>query len=143
MATVSPVSSGLPRHEAPPVANARLWAGVLLAPAAWSVAELLGYFLVARACDRDPSSGVAHAGIVQDVVAVVLGIIAIVGLVLAIANLRSVGDVGDREMPGVPTVRGRARFMALAGVVMSSLFVLGIVFFALPPLFVDWCNQVR
>ena len=140
MATATP---SLPQHEAPPVANARLWAGVLLAPAAWSVAELLGYFLVARACDRNPPTGVAHAGITQDVVAVVLGIIAIVGLVIAIANLRSVGDVGDREMPGVPAVQGRARFMSLAGVVMSALFVLGIVFFALPPLFVNWCNQAR
>jgi hypothetical protein len=136
-------TSSLSEHEAPPVANARLWAGVLLAPAAWSVAELVGYFLVARACDRNPPAGAAHAGITQDVVAVVLGIIATLGLVIAIANLRSVGDVGDREMPGVPTVRGRARFMALAGVVMSSLFVLGIVFFALPPLFVNWCNQAR
>ena len=129
-------TSSLGPQEAPPVANARLWAGVLLAPGAWSVAELLGYFLVARACDRNPPNGVAHAGITQDVVAVVLGVI-------AIANLRDVGDVGDREMRGVPTVRGRARFMSLAGVVMSSLFVLGIVFFALPPLFVNWCNQVR
>ena len=136
-------TSSFSQHEAPPVANARLWAGVLIAPAAWSVAELLGYVLVARACDRVPDGGVAYAGIVQDVVAVVLGIIAVVGLVIAIANLRSVGDVGDREMPGVPTVRGRARFMAVAGVVMSSLFVLGIVFFALPPLFVNWCNQAR
>ena len=136
-------TSSLGPQEAPPVANARLWAGVLLAPGAWSVAELLGYFLVARACDRNPPNGVAHAGITQDVVAVVLGVIAIVGLVIAIANLRDVGDVGDREMRGVPTVRGRARFMSLAGVVMSSLFVLGIVFFALPPLFVNWCNQAR
>jgi hypothetical protein len=136
-------TSSVPPQEAPPVANARLWAGVLLAPGAWSVAELLGYFLVARACDRDPPSGAAHAGITQGVVAIVLGIIAIVGLLIAISNLRSVGDVGDREMPGVATVRGRARFMALAGVVMSALFMLGIVFFALPPLFVNWCNQVR
>ena len=136
-------TSSLPQQEAPPVANARLWAGVLLAPAAWSVAELVGYFLVARACDRGPAAGAARAGVTQDIVAVVLGIIAVAGLVIAIANLRSVGDVGDREMPGVPTVRGRARFMALAGVVMSSLFVLGIVFFALPPLFVNWCNQAR
>jgi hypothetical protein len=136
-------TSSLPQQEAPPVANARLWAGVLLAPAAWSVAELLGYFLVARACDREPAAGMAHAGITQGVVAIVLGIIAIVGLAIAISNLRRVGDVGGREMPGVPTARGRARFMALAGVVMSSLFVLGIVFFALPPLFVNWCNQAR
>ena len=136
-------TSRLPQHEAPPVANARLWAGVLLAPAAWSVAELLGYVLVARACDREAAAGIAHAGITQDVVAVVLGIVAIVGLVMAIGNLRSLRDVGDKERTGDPPVRGRAHFMALAGVVMSSLFVLGIVFFALPPLFVNWCNQAR
>jgi len=41
--TVATATSSLPQHEQPPVANVRLWAGVLLAPAAWTVAELLGY----------------------------------------------------------------------------------------------------
>jgi hypothetical protein len=125
------------------VANARLWAGVLLAPAAWSVAELLGYVLVARACDREPAAGMARAGVTHGVVAVALGVIAIIGLAIATGNLRSVRDVGDKETTGGPPARGRAHFMALAGVVMSALFVLGIVFFALPPLLVNWCNQVR
>ena len=79
----------------------------------------------------------------QDVVAVVLGIIAIVGLIIAIGNLRSVRDLAARETTGSPPVWGRSHFMALAGVVMSSLFVLGIVFFAQPPLFVNWCNHAR
>ena len=95
-------TSSLPQHEQPPVANVRLWAGVLLAPAAWTVAELLGYFLVARACDRDPPSGVAHAGITQDVVAIVLGIIAIVGLVISLCvavfqNARALSKLEPRK----------------------------------------------
>lgn len=137
------VTSTLPERGTPPVANSRLWAGVALAPAAWSVAELVGYVLVARACDRAQASAVAHAGVTQAVVAVVLGVIAVAGLVIAVGNWRRVRDTGEIEQPGAPPAWGRAHFMALGGVIASSLFVLGIVFFALPPLFMNSCNQVR
>jgi hypothetical protein len=136
-------TSTLAERERPPVANGRLWAGVALAPAAWSIAELLGYFLVARACDRGPAGAVAHAGVAQDVVAVVLGVIAVAGLVIAVGNWKRVRDTGEMEHTGAPPAWGRAHFMALGGVIASSLFVLGIVFFALPPLFMNSCNQVR
>ena len=127
-------------REPLPVPNARLWAGVVLAPVAWAVAELLGYVLVARACDRGTRSMMAHAGLTQDVVAVVLGIIATVGLAIAVANWRCVRDSSTEEEQ---TTWGRAHFMALGGVVASALFVLGILFFALPPLFLNACDQVR
>ena len=136
-------TSTLAERERPPVANSRLWAGVALAPAAWSIAELVGYFLVARACDRGPASAVAHAGVTQAVVAVVLGVIAVVGLVIAVGNWKGVRDTGETGETGTPPAWGRAHFMALGGVIASSLFVLGIVFFALPPLFVNWCSEVR
>ena len=127
-------------REPLPVANARLWAGVVLAPVAWALAELLGYILVARACDRGTRSAMAHAGLTQDVVAIGLGIIAVAGLAIAVGNWRR---VRDSSAAGEQTASGRARFMALGGVVTSALFVLGILFFALAPLFLNACNQVR
>ena len=127
-------------REQLPVANGRLWAGVVLAPVAWAVAELLGYVLVARECDSGTRGTMAYAGVTQDVVAIVLGIIAVVGLAIAVANWRR---VQDSSTEGEQTARGRAHFMAMGGVVASALFVLGIVFFALPPLFVNSCSQVR
>ncbi len=130
----------LSHREQLPVPSARLWAGVVLAPVAWSVAELLGYVLVARACDRGTRSMMAHAGVTQDIVAIGLGIIAVVGLVIAVGNWRRVRDASTA---GEQTARGRAHFMALGGVVASALFVLGIVLFALPPLFLNTCDQVR
>jgi len=127
-------------REQLPIANARLWAGLVLAPVAWVVAELLGYVLVARACDRGTRSMMAHAGLTQDVVAIGLGVVAVIGLVIAMGNWR---HVRDTSTPGDQTAWGRAQFMALGGVVASALFVLGIAFFALPPLLLNTCSQVR
>jgi len=132
--------STIVHSEQPRVPGARLWAGVLLAPAAWTVAELLGYVLVARACDGGSASIAARAGVTQDIVAIGLGIVAAIGLVIAVGNWQRVRDTTSN---GEPAAWGRAEFMALAGVVASALFLLGIVFFALPPLFGNACNQVR
>ena len=133
-------TSGAIEREAVPVTTARLWAGLLLAPSAWLVAELLGYFLASRACDRGAASTIAHAGVTQDVIAVVLALIAVAGLVIASGNAR---HVTEPSRPTEPAARGRAHFMALAGVVASALFTLGILFFALPPLLINICSEVR
>jgi hypothetical protein len=130
----------LSQREPSPIPTGRLWAGVVLAPAAWCVAELLGYYLVSRACDRGAASTVAHAGMTQDAVAIGLGVVAVVGLVIAAGNWQR---VRKRSTPNPAAAWGRAHFMALAGVVASALFVLGIVLFALPPLLVNACDQVR
>jgi hypothetical protein len=131
-------STFTPRED-PPIRSSRLWAGVLVAPTAWSVAELLGYVLASRACDRG-AAGAVYAGLTQDVLAVALGVIAVVGLTIAVANWHRV-----REPPGLDRsqIWGRAHFMALAGTVSSGLFVLGIVLFTLPPLLLNPCEHVR
>ena len=134
-------TSALPQRDQPPVASSRLWAGVVIAPAAWSVSELLGYWLAARACDRGSASTAANAGVVQDVLAVVLGLVAVTGLVIAVGNWRRVRESSGST--GGPAAWGRAEFMALGGTVASALFVLGIILFALPPLLVNACDQVR
>ena len=131
-------STLIPRED-PPVRSSRLWAGVLIAPLAWGAAELLGYVLASRACQRG-ALGAGYAGVTQDVLAVVLGVVAAVGLAIAIGNWRRV-----REPPGLDRsgTWGRTHFMALGGTVASTLFVLGIVLFTLPPLLLNPCEHVR
>lgn len=130
-------------NDRPPVTLRRLWAGVLLAPSAWLLAELVGYYLASRSCEPlagVPLEGTAHPAMTQVVLAVVLGLVAIVGLVVAIGNWRAAGpEGGDRWLASF----GRAQFMAFGGMIESALFVLGIVFFALPPLFVSPCSVGR
>jgi uncharacterized membrane protein YidH (DUF202 family) len=132
--------STLARPDQPPVPATRLWAGVLVAPIAWIVAEGVGYVLASRGCHRASPGEAANVGVVQDVLAAVLALVALTGLVIAAGNWRHVRDTASN---GSPAAWGRARFMALAGVVASALFVLGIVLFALPPLLIDVCEHVR
>lgn len=133
------MTSTLTGHDQPPVAPGRLWAGLILAPAAWSATELVGFVISSRECRGAVGTGI-RAGTVQDVLAIGMGIIAVVGLVIAVGNWRRV-----REPAAVsaPPAQGRAHFMALVGVVTSALFVLGIVFFALPPFLISACRQVQ
>src|SRR4029453_2454542 len=42
-----------------PVSSGRLWFGIVAAPAAWALAELVGYVLVAQGCAWS-HSGAAH-----------------------------------------------------------------------------------
>jgi hypothetical protein len=134
------MTSGLVDRESVPVTMGRLWAGVLLAPAAWVVAELLGYPLASRGCDQRTVSAAARTGVTQDVIAVVLALIAVAGLVIAMGNWRQARAAASSNETAA---RGRAQFMSLAGVVASALFTLGIVFFALPPLLINICREVR
>ena len=50
-----------------------------------------------------------------------------------------------REPPGLDRsgTWGRTHFMAVGGTVASTLFVLGIVLFTLPPLLLNPCEHVR
>jgi len=134
------VSTTLTGRERLPVAPRRLWAGLLLAPSAWLVAELLGYVLTARVCDRASTGSAMRAGVAQDFLAFGLGVIALVGLTIAMGNWQRVRNASDTNESAV---RGRERFMSLAGITASALFVLGIVFFALPPLLVNVCHQAH
>ena len=116
--------------------EARLWTGVLAAPAAWLFAEGVGYVVAARMCE--PSIGIAssaeatHARTINTIVCLVCLIVALVGLFAAIGNVRS------RD-----ATNGRATFLSLGGAFTSALFTLGIVLFALPALVVNVCNQAR
>lgn len=132
------------RIQALPVGLKRLWTGVLLAPGAWVVAEGVGYYVAARSCELGvagiPLVGTTHPSLTQALLSLALLIVAVAGLVIAVANWRA---VGGRPTGDEPPEWGRARFMSYAGVLAGVLFTAGIVLFALPVLFVNPCSQAR
>jgi cytochrome bd-type quinol oxidase subunit 2 len=120
-----------------PMRTGRLWTGVLAAPAAWVVAEGVGYVVAARACEPSvgaaASAETAHARLLDIAICVVCLIIGVVGLWSAIANVRAARrDANDR-----------ATFLSIGGAFSSALFTAGIALFALPALIVNACNQAR
>lgn len=120
-------------RSAPPAPGpAALWYGLLGAPAVWSLQLVVGYALVAVPCEVDPASrgtasatGVPGAAIAVSAVAFLLAAWA---LSTAIRSWRAApaeergGTVLERA------VRHRIAFMAFAGIFVSVLFTIGVVF---------------
>lgn len=144
-----------------PVSERRLWAGMLLAPTAWALAELIGYPIVARSCERG-INGFGVTGITAPLAAsvaidVLFAIVAAFAAFTAVQSRRILrthvapDDSRAREESGAvsPGARGedpdyaRARFMASGGVIVSSVFLAGILFFAAAPFFLDLCKEAR
>lgn len=133
----------------------RLWWGVAASPVAWVLTELVGYPIVARSCEPATSAqgmqGLAHPRAWMVGLTILLVVFAVSGLWTAWTNVRATSQVaieapearshivtGDRSAPW-----GRARFMAVAGVFVSSIFLVGTVLYAIPSLIVNVCAQVR
>jgi hypothetical protein len=132
------------QNEVPRVSLVRLWLGLLLAPAAWLVGEQLGYYVTARGCEPGaegvPLPSPAHPAATVLVIEIAAAILAAIGLVIAVRSWRATRADDDS---GKPAALGRAHFMAFTGMIASSLFLLGIVWFGFPAIAVNACNQVR
>lgn len=115
------------------IAPRRLWFGLLAGPGAWAVQHFLGWFFGARIC----------AGMSIAAVRTVLGGIGIAALVCAAAGLM----VGMQNLQAVRAgerpQEGRVEFMSLGGVLVSTAFVVGIVWAGLNAIFINVCGGMR
>ena len=127
-----------------PVGLKRLWFGVLAAPTAWLLMEVVGYYLAARSCEPGiggvPLAGTAHPSVTQVVLDLVALVAAIAGLLVSLESWRALHPKPDAESSAE---WGRAHFLAFVGVLASALFIGGIVLFGLPPFLVNACSQAR
>lgn len=144
-----------------PVSEGRLWAGMLVAPTSWALAELIGYPIVARSCEAGMNGygvrGLTAPLAVAVAIDVLFAVIAAFAVFTARGNKRVLAahrtpnDSGARAESGAvsPGAIGddpdysRAKFMAGGGVIVSAVFLAGIVFFAAAPFFLDVCKQTR
>jgi phosphotransferase system glucose/maltose/N-acetylglucosamine-specific IIC component len=114
------------RPESPPLVGLRaLWFGLFGAPAAWALQLIVSYALVAHFCypRSTPLASPAFGGtrVVATVVSAALIVVAMLALVVALRSTRAAGDA-----------ESRARFLAMAGVLVSGIFVYGTLMAALP-----------
>jgi len=141
------------------VGNTRLLVGIGLAPLAWVLAEIVGYVLASRSCEPPTNGlrayGVGHPGLALVSIDVVLVLVGLFGLFTAYSSTQALSDdhpPGDyrveqesgalppRDKGADPTFT-RSRFVAMTGVLASSLFTLGILLFGLAPFLLDVCNS--
>ena len=128
------------RHPAPRrgiVPLPALWFGLFGAPAAWALQTITDYSLVAHYCY--PSDAPLHAptfSAVRGVGFAVSGMMLVIVLLALITALRSWREIRhghDAEHHELAEVgEGRARFMALAGVLLSFVFLFAVLMNAVP-----------
>lgn len=134
-------------HPAPArhlVGPAALWFGLFGAPAVWSVQLMLGYALAAHACYPEMTPrlvpvipGLWALELVISLVALAIGAGAAVVAIRSWRAARPRREAAEARL--LEVAEGRVRFMALAGVLVSMLFLLGILANGLPLFLVGAC----
>ena len=121
----------------PVVRPGRLWAGVLLAPAAWVAQGALGWWFGYEACTPFGIGGARAAVTVLSIVALAM---AITGGWIAWTNW---GRTTSERHPTQVKAWDRVEFMSAGGVLVSGVFALGIAWAALSAALLHECGGMR
>ena len=121
------------------MSSALLWFGMLGAPAAWTVQLMLTYSLEEWfACSPSATDRGEVVGLQVPTVALatsaLLAAVAVVAGVVSVSCYRKIRDDSADESSG------RAKWMALAGIMNSVLYLIVIVASFGPPLLLDVCE---
>jgi hypothetical protein len=128
--------AGHPAPAEPLVPLHWLWFGIFGAPFAWALQLIVDYAIIAHACFPDgvpllrPVFGGARA--VSLSVSAVCVLIALAAILVARRSLDRTRRATGSEQQLLDTGQGRARFMAMAGLLVSILFTFGVLMAALP-----------
>lgn len=104
-----------------------LWYGMLAPPIAWALQLLVGYGVAAQACE-------GHIGTLDPILHGITAI-ALAATIAALAAALYESARLSHEREGVTL--DRARFMAFCGVILSTLFLILIVFTDIPTFFLE------
>lgn len=135
-------------HPAPQrdlVSTKVLWFGLFAAPFVWSVQIIVDYALLAHSCYPGrlpiPTGWVGAAWTISLIVSIVSLIVAVIAAVTAFRSWRRTeGEHTGSESALLEVGEGRTRFMAFAGILLSVLFLLGIVLNGIPLFVVPACG---
>lgn len=126
------------------VQPSRLWFGFAVPAVAWVALGCLDILITWRACMHQEDFGIPnpHPG-----VRVVFFVLALLLLALTIGagvvSYRNFRDLSGRRQLLESHAVERREFMAMLGVIISVTLGVGIIWLALPPLFLDLCWRAR
>jgi hypothetical protein len=111
------------------------WFGVLAAPTAWSLQILIGYnledFLCAPASDSQAFLGMS-IGAALTVIHALLVALSLAGGLVALRGWRKENDNGS--------IGGRAKWMSLAGILVTVMFLIPVVLGFAPAAYLNVCD---
>ena len=134
-----------PAGDVRAVGRLPLWIGFLTGPTVWSLHLVLSEIIVSAGCSTGQSGwdsfslfGTAGWRVVLLLETAVLALIVIAAGLVAIRTWRTT-RIGTEATGEVGGAAGRSGWMALAGVLISSLFLGGIVLAGLPIFWLSGC----
>ena len=122
----------------------KLWFGCITTAVSWAGMGCLDILITWRACQHQENFGLAGAHpyirLLYSLFAVALLIISIWSGVISYRNWHRLSAQKDfLQALGVE----RQEFMAVLGVIMTVTLGMGLVWFAIPPIFLDICWRAR
>lgn len=138
--------AGQPADGVRPVSRLPLWIGFLTGPVIWSLHLVVCEFLVSAGCSTGPSGwdsfsvlGTAGWRVVLLAVTGALATLVIAADLISIRAWRATRIGGDLT-GDVGGAAGRSGWMALAGILISTMFLGGIVLAGLPIFWLSGCT---
>jgi hypothetical protein len=122
-----------------------VWAGITAAPLVWAAQGLIGWWISSQACaDGTPGWGSWSAATVRLTLVALSAVALLIALAGAIAAYRAfrARRQPDRSTEAF-TGEYRLGFMAMAGVLISSIFAVAIVLTAIAVSTVSVCEEMR
>ena len=123
----------------------RIWFGIIGAPAAFSIEELLGWLLSSGTCPRGSPEGYGGFPVLANSRPILLVIAAVALLVSLGALVVGVTEWRRSRDPGITSIRGTLRpdFLAAAAMLVSFVFTLGVLWMSVPVFWLPQCEVVR
>jgi hypothetical protein len=111
----------------------RLWFPLVAPPLAFGAEGAFGWWIGDRICT---SLSIGSVRAIAGGVSVAMVVLAVAATVMGLGSYRAVS--GHTDVAG-----DRVEFMALGGVLVSIVFLIGLIWFALNPLFIRGCGGMR
>jgi hypothetical protein len=126
------------------VRPARLWFGLSASAVAWILLGCLDIFITFAACTHQDQFGVPgdHPGVAEICLALAILLLAVT-VAAGVTSYRNWRALSQRAHIIETQAVDRGEFMALLGVIVSVTLGMGIVWLALPPLFIDLCWRAK
>lgn len=119
------------------VPSGRLWFGLLAAAVAWAAQGFLSVLIATEACRDSQLGGGRGALIVLTLAALAL---AVAGGMVTHTNWRR---LSEQTQFAYAEGRSREEFLALTGIFLSVIFIIGIIWGGLPLALLDVCEATR
>jgi predicted permease len=116
-------------------ARKRLWLAITLPPVVWAAQGLFGWFVASHGCPGTSRPWSYTAARWAVAVATVLALaVTVAALAIVVRHVRSPSRGPDAE---------RVRYLSMAGLVVGSSLILGVIFAGLSAAFLSGCGEMR